>query len=179
MADVQHRTARFRFCRGGVLDLECQDQHISGQLVWHYNGSSWRVFFAVNRHSYLLQWHDTLWTLRHLLFLFLPLTVHFLCPASTFVSPLAMVPMTNLALQSLMRRIQLMKFTNGATARVPELRQATGEFWEKTRSEGRWAREDESLNKTAEFSGAALPREGARQIAMGWKQGYEPDVFVR
>jgi len=126
----------------------------------------------------VVMWHDTLWTVRHLLFLFLPLAIHFLFPASHSISPLAAVPMTNLALQSLMRRIQLLKFTDAASSRVPELRQASAEFWDKHRNEGQWAREDESVQRTAELAGVTLRRETAAEIVAGLKQGFETDVFV-
>jgi len=94
------------------------------------------------------------------------------------MSPLAMVPMTNLAVQSLHRRIQLLKFTSQAASRTPEFRRTAGAFWDRQRVEGQWAREDEGVNRTAEFAGVVLQREGANQIAAGLKQGFEPDVFV-
>lgn len=86
--------------------------------------------------------------------------------------------MTNLALQSLMRRIQLLKFTDAASSRVPELRQASSEFWNKHRNEGRWAREDESVKRTAELAGVSLRRETAAEIVAGLKKGFEDDIFV-
>lgn len=126
----------------------------------------------------IVMWHDTLWIIRHLLFLLLPLAIHFVCPESLSMSPLAMVPMTNLAVQSLHRRIQLLKFTSQAASRTPEFRRTAGAFWDRQRVEGQWAREDEGVNRTAEFAGVVLQREGANQIAAGLKQGFEPDVFV-
>jgi hypothetical protein len=86
--------------------------------------------------------------------------------------------MTNLALQSLLRRIQLLKFADAASSRIPELRQTSADFWDKHRNEGRWAREDESVNRTAELAGVALKRERAAEITAGLKQGLENDIFV-
>jgi hypothetical protein len=75
--------------------------------------------------------------------------------------------------------MQLLKYTSEATSRIPALRQAAGEFWDTQRTEGQWAREDETVNRTAEFAGVALQREGAHKLVAGLQQGFEPDLFVK
>ncbi|KAF9653727.1 hypothetical protein BDM02DRAFT_3177582 [Thelephora ganbajun] len=105
----------------------------------------------------LTMWYDTLWILRHLLFTTLPLVTHFLLPASFITSPLTIVPQTNLALQALHRRVQLLKFTSAITLRVPEFRQSAGNYWETQRMEGKWAREDEAINRLSEKTGEERP----------------------
>jgi len=114
-----------------------------------------------------------LWMLRHLLFIVLPIIVHFLLPASFTPSPLALVPQTNFALQALHRRVQLLSFTSAITFRVPEFRQTIGNYWETQRMEGKWAREDEAINRLSEKTGTGVKREVAREIASRFKRGFE------
>ena len=111
--------------------------------------------------------------LRHLLFTILPLIVHFALPASFTPSPLAFVPQTNFALQALRRRIQLFNFTSAITFRVPEFRQTAGNYWETQRMEGKWAREDEAINRLSEKTGTGMNRETAKEIASRFKRGFE------
>ena len=124
-------------------------------------------------HNNCLKWYDTLWILRHLLFTALPLIAHFVLPASFIASPLAIVPHTNFALQALNQRIQLLKFTSAVTLRVPEFRQAAGNYWETQRTEGKWAREDEAINRLADKTGTGTTREVASQLASRLKLGLE------
>ena len=121
-----------------------------------------------------LKWHDTLWTLRHLLFTALPLIAHFVLPASFIASPLAIVPQTNLALQALHQRVQLLKFTTSVTLRVPEFRETAGNYWETQRTEGKWAREDEAINRLAEKTSTGTKREVASELVATLKRGLEP-----
>jgi len=118
-------------------------------------------------------WYDTLWILRHALFTALPLITHFVLPPSFTLSPLAVVPQTNLALQALHRRVQLCKFTSVITLRVPEFRQAAGSYWETQRMEGKWAREDQAINRLSEKTGTGMKREVARGLASKFKRGFE------
>jgi len=120
-----------------------------------------------------LKWYDTLWTLRHLFFTALPLVAHFVLPPSFIASPLAVVPQTNLALQALHQRIQLLKFTSSVTLRVPEFRETVGNYWETQRTEGKWAREDEAINRLAEKTGTGTKREVASELVSRLKRGLE------
>lgn len=119
-------------------------------------------------------WHDNLWTLRHVLFIVLPLITHFTLPPSFTPSPLAVVPQTNYTLQAAHRRVQLLKFTSVVALRVPEFRQAAGSYWETQRMEGKWAREDEAINRLSEKTGTGMKREMARDIAAKCKRGFDP-----
>ena len=108
-----------------------------------------------------------------MLFAALPLIVHFVLPTSFIASPLAIVPQTNFALKALHRRVQLLKLTAAITLRVPEFRQAAGNYWETNRMEGKWAREDEGINRLAEKTGTGTKREVASELASGLKRGFE------
>ena len=119
-----------------------------------------------------LKWYDTLWTLRHMLFTTLPLITHSVLSASFTPSPLATVPQTNFALQSLHRRLGLFKFTTEITLRVPEFRQAAGNYWETQRMEGKWAREDEAINRLAEKTGTGMKRDVASELVSRLKHGF-------
>ena len=120
-----------------------------------------------------MKWYDTLWTLRHLLFTAMPLIAHFALPVSFISSPLAVVPQTNFALQALRQRFQLLTFTTAVTLRVPELRQTVGNYWETQRTEGKWAREDEAINRLAEKTGTGTKREVASELVSRLKSGLE------
>jgi len=111
--------------------------------------------------------------LRHLLFTVLPLITHFALPASFTASPLVIVPQTNITLQALHRRVQLLKFTSDITLRVPEFRQAAGSHRETQRMEGKWAREDEAINRLSEKTGTGIKREVASEVASRFKRGFE------
>jgi len=130
------------------------------------------VRIAVDQQD-LTMWHDTLWMLRHFLFAVLPLITHFALPTSFTNSPLALAPQTNFALQALHRRIQLLKLTAVVTLRVPEFRQTVGSYWGTQRMEGRWAREDDAINRLSEKTGTGTKREAAREIAARLKRGFE------
>ena len=108
-----------------------------------------------------------------MLFTALPAITHFALPASFAASPLAIVPQTNVALQKLCRRVQLLKFTAAATLRIPEFRQSAGNHWETQRMEGKWAREDQAINRLSEKTGTGTKREVAKEIASGLKRGFE------
>lgn len=111
--------------------------------------------------------------LRHLLFAVLPLIAHFALPSSFIASPLALAPQTNFSLQALHRRIQLLKLTSVITLRVPEFRQSAGNYWETQRMEGKWAREDEAINRLSEKTGTGMKREAAREAVSRVKCGFE------
>lgn len=84
-----------------------------------------------------------------------------------------MAPQTNFVLQALHRRIQLLKLTAVITLRVPEFRQTVGSYWGTQRMEGRWAREDDAINRLSEKTGTGTKREAAREIAARLKRGFE------
>jgi hypothetical protein len=103
----------------------------------------------------------------------LPLITHFILPPSFTSSPLAIVPQTNFALQALHRRVQLLKLTSVVTLRVPEFRQAAGNYWETQRMEGKWIREDEAINRFSKKTGMGTTREVAKEVALGCKRGFD------
>jgi hypothetical protein len=79
----------------------------------------------------------------------------------------------NFTLQALHRRVQLLKFTSVITLRVPEFRQAAGNYWETQRMEGKWAREDHAINRLSDKTGTGMKREAAKELASKFKRGFE------
>ena len=57
--------------------------------------------------------------------------------------------------------------------RVPEFRQAAGNYWETRRMEGEWAREDAAINRLAEKTGTGTKREVVKELATRLKRGLE------
>ena len=157
--------------RRRVLDADGQDNRGSRRANDGPSTSSSFPFSVSDSHRF--KWYDTLWVLRHAFFITLPLITHFALPSALTPSPLAIAPQTNFALQALHRRVQLLKFTSVITLRVPEFRQAAGNYWETQRMEGRWAREDHAINRLFEKTGTGMKREVARELASKFKRGFE------
>lgn len=115
-----------------------------------------------------LQWHDNLWLLRQLLFLFLPILTHFL-PPSRSETMLAVPALASArgALEQSVARLASLRYAHGAVMRDPTLRAAAGNWWERQRKEGVWAREDENVRQVAERLGRGFdeadPGEGRRE----------------
>ncbi|ESK96635.1 hypothetical protein Moror_6855 [Moniliophthora roreri MCA 2997] len=111
-----------------------------------------------------IMWHDTLTLLRQVLFLLLPLILHFflrpspppltqevlLAPPGTIPSEqIPEIPGAVRTLQSLITKLQLLRLSRGAVQRHPDLRRAAGEYWAAEREEGEWVRTDEDVQKIA------------------------------
>ena len=60
-------------------------------------------------------------------------------------------------------RLHLLKYTRGATMRVPALRARVESWWETERREGAWVREDKDVRRVAE------------RIGLGFDEGYHGD----
>ncbi|KAK7439841.1 hypothetical protein VKT23_017413 [Stygiomarasmius scandens] len=121
----------------------------------------------------VFMWHDTLYLLRQIVFLILPLAIHFVLPPSRpFAVPgipgaaNAQTPhaAAMMSLQALVPKLQLLRYTRGAVMRNPTLRNAASEWWNTERQEGEWIREDEIVQNTA------------RQIGVGFDVGGESDA---
>ncbi|KAK7035463.1 hypothetical protein VNI00_011756 [Paramarasmius palmivorus] len=148
-----------------------------------------------------IMWHDTLTLLRHLLFLFLPLIIHFFLGPSpipitqtTLLAPPGTLPPEQTpeippairTLQSMITKLQLLRLSRGAIQRQPELRTAAGEYWAAERDEGEWVRTDEAVQKTArdmkmgydKGNGEVGPlRENARAAVSNLFRGFVPSPF--
>ncbi|KAK1226695.1 hypothetical protein PQX77_010339 [Marasmius sp. AFHP31] len=120
-----------------------------------------------------VMWHDTLTFLRQLLFLFLPLIIHFLLPPSpppitqdvlnTYnpSNPSAAkteeveLPPALTIMHDLVNRVQLIRLARGAFARIgaTSAEQNSTSVWARERQEGVWVREDEEVRTVAKGLG--------------------------
>jgi hypothetical protein len=57
-------------------------------------------------------------------------------------------------------RLHLLKYTRGATLRVPTLRERAASWWDKERREGSWVRGDERVSRVAERLGLGFDETG-------------------
>ncbi|KIK70226.1 hypothetical protein GYMLUDRAFT_34716 [Collybiopsis luxurians FD-317 M1] len=112
----------------------------------------------------VVMWHDVLLLARRILFLVLPIVVHFVLKPSppllslsalssptpagqpTQVTPESMAFRT---LQSLTTKIQLLRLTRGAIPRNPTLRAAAQKYWATERQEGEYIRGDGDVQRKA------------------------------
>jgi hypothetical protein len=108
------------------------------------------------------QWHDILWTIRHLFFLLLPLLFHIVLPPTPpLPSPLQTLGSTlPQSLDAALTKLRLLKYTKGAIMRVPELREQSEEWWEEERIRGGWIREDDGVRRVAERVGLGFDEGG-------------------
>lgn len=118
------------------------------------------TLIAVHAHTYspptAPQWHDNLWLLRHLFFLFLPLLLHLLPRAAPPQSPVPLLATAHLELRQTKDRLSTVRFVHAATQREPTLRAAAAGWWDRQRVEGEWARADEHVRHAAEKLGKSI-----------------------
>ena len=110
------------------------------------------------------QWHDTLWSLRHALFLALPLSVHLLpAPSQPPAPPLTTtLPLLSQTTDAQLARAHLLRLSTASTQRIPELRARTMAFWARERALGAALRHDTDVRVAAERVGLGIapPLEG-------------------
>jgi hypothetical protein len=104
------------------------------------------------------KWHDTLWSLRHALFLALPLTLHLLPSPHQHHSPSPPSLRTTLAslnirADSLLARANLIRLGTAGIQRVPELHARASTFWTRERCIGAAVRYDADVRAAAERVG--------------------------
>ncbi|KAI9444127.1 hypothetical protein H4582DRAFT_1807092, partial [Lactarius indigo] len=98
----------------------------------------------------LLFWHDALWSLRHALFIILPLTLHLL-PAAPTPPPLRhTLQHAAHTADVLLARVHLLRLGTASTQRVPELRARSTAFWEHERGVGEAVRQDAGVRAAAD-----------------------------
>jgi len=101
-------------------------------------------------------WHDTLWSLRHALFLALPLPLHLL-PAPPTPPPLRhTLQHTAHAADELLARTHLLRLGSAGVQRVPELRERAAVFWTREQGVGEAVRQDAGVRAAAERAGFGL-----------------------
>ncbi|KAI0944992.1 hypothetical protein AcV7_001643 [Taiwanofungus camphoratus] len=143
---------------GALVGAMCTEQYLVSTIAVHVPTDGTNVFM----------WHDNLWLLRQLLFLFLPILTHFL-PPSRSETMLAVPALASArgALEQSVARLASLRYAHGAVMRDPTLRAAAGNWWERQRKEGVWAREDENVRQVAERLGRGFdeadPGEGRRE----------------
>ncbi|KAH9166508.1 hypothetical protein EDB89DRAFT_2075790 [Lactarius sanguifluus] len=101
-------------------------------------------------HDEIIMWHDALWSLRHALFIALPLILHFL-PATPAPPPLRhTLQHAAHTADVLLARAHLLRLGTASTQRVPELRARAAAFWEHERGVGEAVRQDVGVRAAAE-----------------------------
>ncbi|KAJ7746444.1 hypothetical protein DFH07DRAFT_1062986 [Mycena maculata] len=138
----------------------------------------------------VFMWHDTLFFLRRLLFLFLPPIVHMLPPAA---SAAALANPTFTALRTAEQtalRLQLLRLARGAVMRAPDLRTRAVAWWTAEAREGAWVREDAAVRELAHKLGTGFDegadgevmgplRTNARNSVAALKTGFAPSEYWR
>ncbi|KAI0694511.1 hypothetical protein BC835DRAFT_1306263 [Cytidiella melzeri] len=99
-----------------------------------------------------LYWADACWFARQFLFAVLPIVIHSL-PSSPPLNSLTGMLQTKGTLDTALQRVMMLKYIRGAIARDPALRESSTQWWERQKTVGEWAREDEIVQKTAEKLG--------------------------
>ncbi|KAI0790462.1 hypothetical protein C8Q75DRAFT_717009 [Abortiporus biennis] len=94
--------------------------------------------------------HDTIWTLRQIVFLLLPIIVHFLPAAIPPPDPIATLTSTQMVLQLTNARLTTLKFLHGAIMRDSSLRGSAVQWWSGQKKVGDAVREDENVQRIAE-----------------------------
>ncbi|KAJ4468842.1 hypothetical protein J3R30DRAFT_1612643 [Lentinula aciculospora] len=130
----------------------------------------------------VVMWHDALLLARRILFLILPIAVHFILKpspislsATTASNPLLQGATTQASpealalhtLQALTTKLQLLRLTRGAIPRNPTLRAASENYWAIERQEGDWIRADEGVRDMAGRLGLGFdeaPQSNTEQI---------------
>jgi hypothetical protein len=102
------------------------------------------------------QWHDTLWSLRHALFLALPLTIHLLPAPPPTPKLLATLNHLSKTADAQLTHIHFLRLSTAATQRVPELRTRATSFWTRGRSIGAAVRRDADVRDAAERVGLGI-----------------------
>ncbi|KAJ3477839.1 hypothetical protein NLI96_g10187 [Meripilus lineatus] len=96
--------------------------------------------------------HDTLWTLRHIFFLLLPLLIHTRPPTPPIDTTFSLIQ-THETLKTHLTRLTSLKYMRGALMRDPQLRASAAQWWDNQRINGAWVREDLGIQKLADKLG--------------------------
>jgi hypothetical protein len=102
------------------------------------------------------QWHDTLWSLRHALFLALPLSIHLLPappPTPTLATTLTHLSKTA---DAQLTRLHLLRLSTAGIQRVPELHARATAFWTRERAVGDAVRRDADVRDAADRVGLGI-----------------------
>ncbi|KAG6872584.1 hypothetical protein C0995_008651 [Termitomyces sp. Mi166 len=126
--------------------------------------------------TFTIWWHDVALNIRHVLFIILPLVVHyapnFRIPGrspSPNVDTSALLVQTHQTLSHLLPSLHLLSYGQAATMRVPELRKRASSWWEEEARVGAWIREDGAENSDSRQS----VRSVARGLGISFDEGGE------
>ncbi|KAI6165927.1 hypothetical protein EDD17DRAFT_108712 [Pisolithus thermaeus] len=116
------------------------------------------------QHAFM--WHDNLFIIRHILFLVLPLLVQMLPPVY------APNPSTHFApalahLERVLPRAHLLRYSQEAVMRHPQLRELAVHWWSQQAVEGAAAMADESVQRTADKLGFGYIKRGSPEGSDG------------
>ncbi|KAH9038504.1 hypothetical protein EDB85DRAFT_1932667 [Lactarius pseudohatsudake] len=124
-------------------------------------------------HDDIIMWHDTLWSLRHALFIALPLILHLL-PATPAPPPLRhTLQHAAHTADVLLARVHLLRLGMASTQRVPELRARAAAFWEHERGVGEAVRQDVGVRAAAERARLGLATSAGDEEGTAPKQAGE------
>lgn len=115
-----------------------------------------KLALSLSHTIHITQWHDTLWALRHALFLALPLSIHLLpAPPPT---PTLSTTLTHLSktADAQLTHVHLLRLSTAGIQRVPELRARATAFWARERSVGAAVRHDADVRDAAERLGLGI-----------------------
>lgn len=109
---------------------------------------------VVRPNVFVIQWHDILYIARHIVFLALPIILYLL-PASIPVPLMPQLLQTRITVESLQRRVALMKIMHPSIMRDEKLHEASHSWWTKQKTIGKWLREDDEVRRvTGKLVGA-------------------------
>ncbi|KAJ8474593.1 hypothetical protein ONZ45_g15898 [Pleurotus djamor] len=100
----------------------------------------------------VIMWHDTLYFIRQICFIAVPLIIHLL-PASPNQSAIAAIPNAIQLSERALTRLHLIKYMNGSILRTPALRKQAEKWWDEEKKEGEWIRGDEEVRRLAHENG--------------------------
>ncbi|KAH9000949.1 hypothetical protein EDB86DRAFT_2904183 [Lactarius hatsudake] len=124
-------------------------------------------------HDDIIMWHDALWSLRHALFIALPLILHLL-PATPAPPPLRhTLQHAAHTADVLLARAHLLRLGTASTQRVPELRARAAAFWEHERGVGEAVRQDVGVRAAAERARLGLATTAGDDVGTAPKQAGE------
>lgn len=129
------------------------------------------------------QWHDILLNVRHIIFIILPLLVHFAppiripfisgpSPAPT-VDSTALLMRTHQTMTHLVPALHLIKYAQAAVMRVPELRTRATTWWEEEARVGAWIRDDGAENEDGNQGSSSSVRSVARALGTSFDKAGE------
>ncbi|KAI6037615.1 hypothetical protein EDC04DRAFT_2571064 [Pisolithus marmoratus] len=113
--------------------------------------------------QYAFMWHDNLFLMRHVLLLALPLLVQMLPPVYASDPPSTYFAPALAHLERALSRAHLLRYTQEAVMRHPELRDLAVHWWSQQAMESAAAMADETVHRTADKLGFGYTKQESRE----------------